>query len=99
MTTPAPTTPAPTTSGSGQFLTRKHVRQEAPDPEPLVALVNDLGYKPGWSLWLGHRDRGQGSAGLTLIITIRGRDTYRPDTDIAVSHYMIVPAAAYNERS
>ena len=75
------------------------MRQEAPDPEPLAALVAALEYKKGWSFYLRDTDRGQGSAGLTLEILIRGLDTYPPHETTTVVHYMLVPPAAYNERS
>jgi hypothetical protein len=75
------------------------MRQTAPDPRPLHALVNALDYKPGWTFTLEDIDRGQGSAGLTLSILIRCPDTYEPDKIRPVVHYMLVPPAAYNERS
>ncbi len=75
------------------------MHQEAPYPEVLAKLVNQLRYKPGWQFYLGDLDRGQGSKGLTLIITARVADSRHRDQSIAVAHYMIVPAAAYDRRS
>lgn len=77
------------------------MRQEAPFPEPLAYLVARLSYRPGWAFKLADIDRGQGSAGLTLIIKTRGYDSYHPDRGetYQVNHYMPVPPAAYDARS
>jgi hypothetical protein len=78
------------------------MRQEAPFPDALADLLERFDYSPPgrtWAYWLDSRDRGQGSAGLTLIINITGPDTYHPEKTISVNHYMIVPPAAYDERS
>ncbi len=86
-------------------MTAVPMRQEAPYPEALAELVEGLSYREGWpgQSWrfsLLHVDRGQGSAGLTLCIRITGPNAYHPeDLPISVMHYMIVPAAAYDERS
>lgn len=75
--------------------------QEAPYPEALEKLVAQLTYRPGWIFRLEDYDRGQGSKGLTLVVTILGYDTYnvgRGET-YRVIHLMPVPPAAYNERS
>jgi hypothetical protein len=47
------------------------------------------------------KDRGQGSKGLTLIITTKGYDSYHPENGegYRVHHYMLVPPAAYDRRS
>jgi hypothetical protein len=74
------------------------MRQIAPDPS-LAVLVNQLKYKEGWQFTLEDIDRGQGSEGLTLIIQITCQDSYHPEKRMTVLHYMIVPAAAYDERS
>ena len=71
----------------------------APYPIILEALVGKLTYRPGWRIRLDTIDRGQGSAGLTLIITTRGFDSYHPEDAYRVNHYMPVPPAAYNEQS
>ncbi len=74
--------------------------QSAPYPEILAGLVKRLRHRAGWRFALTDLDRGQGSAGLTLVITTLGTNSYHPDeTDYRVNHYMIVPAAAYDERS
>jgi hypothetical protein len=75
------------------------MRQEAPDPEALDDLVGRLLYKDGWTFRLADLDRGQGSAGLTLVVNITGPDSYHPERDISVNHYFIVPAAAYDARA
>jgi hypothetical protein len=77
------------------------MRQEAPYPAALAHLVSCLSYRPGWTFKLAHLDRGQGSAGLTMIITTLGYDTNHPDQGetYRVNHYMLVPPAAYDVRS
>jgi hypothetical protein len=75
------------------------MRQIAPDPELLAELVKRIKYKNGWQFWLSDIDRGQGSEGLTLVINVTSPDSYKPEQTIRVNHYMIVPAAAYDERS
>jgi hypothetical protein len=75
------------------------MRQEAPWPHALAELVDQLSYK-GWQVFLADNlDRGQGSKGLTLVITREGPDTYHPERVIAVNHYMPVPPAAFNAGS
>lgn len=75
--------------------------QVAPFPHPLQDLVQRLAYKPGWTFELRHMDRGQGSEGLTLVITILEYDSYNPagGRTYRVHHLMPVPPASYNERS
>jgi hypothetical protein len=77
--------------------------QVAPHPAILEKLIKNLHYKEGWQFILEDCDRGQGSKGLTLIIRITCPDSYYPDPGhdryISVLHYMIVPPAAYDERS
>jgi len=75
------------------------MRQEAPFPTRLAQLVEAIRYKRGWVFQLLDLDRGQGSLGLTLVITITGPDSYHPEKTISVNHYMIVPAAAFDGRS
>jgi hypothetical protein len=77
------------------------MRQEAPYPAALAALVTRCRYKDhaGWRFWLEDINRGQGSTGLTLIIERCGPDTYDPENVIRVHHYMLVPPAAYDARS
>lgn len=73
--------------------------QQAPYPDELETLVGQLRYKAGWRCWLQHLDRGQGSKGLTLVINRVGPDSYHPERQISVNHYMPVPPAAYDVRS
>ena len=73
--------------------------QEAEFPTILAELVEKLEYRKGWYFSLENRDRGQGSKGLTLVILIDCVDTYNPDEQLLINHYMLVPAAAYDERS
>ncbi len=77
------------------------MRQEAPFPAALAYLVDRLEYRPGWTFRLADHDRGQGSQGLTLIITTLRYNSYRPQDGetYRVSHYMPVPPAAFDARS
>jgi hypothetical protein len=81
--------------------TKSLLVQEAPYPEVLQDLVDGLVYRPGWEFRLARLDRGQGSVGLTLVITTLGYDAYHVDRGEAyrVNHYMLVPPAAYNRAS
>jgi hypothetical protein len=75
--------------------------QTAPYPELLGSLVERIEYRPGWGLALADVDRGQGSNGLTLLVTTVGYDTYNPERGetYRVRHFFPVPPAAYNEQS
>lgn len=77
------------------------MRQEAPHPQVLFDLVAKLAYRPGWRFILKDMDRGQGSFGLTLDIITLGYNSYHPDRGetYSVHHYMLVPPAAFDERS
>lgn len=77
------------------------MRQTAPEPHALHELAGQVRYRPGWRFRLGDTDRGQGSEGLTLIITTAGYDAYHPERGegYRVNHYMPVPPAAYDARS
>lgn len=75
------------------------MQQEAPYPTVLAALVQATRYKAGWKFYLADLDRGQGSKGLTLVINITGPNSYHPGDLISVNHYMLVPPAAYDDRS
>jgi hypothetical protein len=77
------------------------MRQIAPQPGVLLDLVSRLEYRPGWEFDLSDIDRGQGSEGLTLVITTLGYNSYHADRgeSYRVNHYMPVPPAAYDERS
>lgn len=88
--------------------TERTMRQVAPYPEILAALVRQLRYRRdrGWQVWLDddcQRDKpgrhaGE-SRGLTLIVQRCGPDAYDPDRVIAVNHYFAVPPATYNRQS
>jgi hypothetical protein len=73
----------------------------APYPDELLDLVATCEYRPGWHINLEHLDRGQGSEGLTLVVTSLGYDTYNPDRGetYRVHHFFPVPPAAYDRRS
>jgi hypothetical protein len=71
----------------------------APWPTALETLIDHVTYKKGWVFYLSSLDRGQGSVGLTLCIRTTNPDSYHPETMRSVMHYMIVPAACYDERS
>ena len=80
---------------------RQPMRQVAPYPDALAYLVERLSYRPGWTFELADLDRGQGSEGLTLIITTLGYNSYHPGRgeNYRVNHYMPVPPAAFDVRS
>lgn len=74
--------------------------QQAPNPVLLVEMVDQLTYKAGWEFeFEDYLDRGQGSAGCTLVITITTPNSYNPEELRRVAHYMPVPPAAYDTRS
>lgn len=75
--------------------------QVAPYPTELAEMVAHLDYRPGWGFVLRHLDRGQGSEGLTLVITTLGYNSYHPDQGetYRVNHYMPVPPASFDRRS
>lgn len=78
------------------------IRQTAPDPVELRAIVEAIEYRPRWTFTLvDDLDRGQGSEGLTLDIVTRGFDSYHPERgeNYGVHHYFPVPPAAYNRAS
>jgi hypothetical protein len=78
----------------------REMTQTAPFPHALDNVVRRLTFKPGWRFDLEDMDRGQGSKGLTLDISVTGPNSYDPDgLPIRVHHYFIVPAAAYDERA
>lgn len=73
--------------------------QSAAYPHDLASLVQRLQYKQGWSFSLTHKERGQGCEGLTLSVLVECEDSYNPGMRLNVMHYIIVPAAAYDERA
>jgi len=70
----------------------------APFPVELANLVGACEYRPGWLVSLQDMDRGQGSKGLTLVITTATIDSYSGEP-IRVNHLFPVPPAAYDRRS
>lgn len=82
------------------------MRQYAPFPVDLKALVDACAYRPGWAIALMDLERdpadthGHSAGGLTLRITTFGLDSYNPANDhYRVHHYFVVPAATYNRAS
>jgi len=75
------------------------MHQTAPYPDTLADLVDRLSYRHGWSFELEDIDRGQDSKGLTLAITVHVADSYDQARKRSVVHYMLVPPAAFDERS
>lgn len=80
--------------------------QVAPYPVELEVIVENFKYKPGWLFLLQHMDRGQGSGGLTLVITTLTHESLHDKSSsfhewpvIRVNHLFIVPAASYNRNS
>ena len=73
--------------------------QQAPWPYELEVLVKALSYKRNWRFELSDVDRGQGSVGLTFVITTYTVDSYHQDLHKRVLHYFPVPPAAYDDRS
>lgn len=71
----------------------------APYPDALADLVGRCAYRPGWEIALHDMDRGQGSGGLTLVITTDTVNSYRPAQPIRVNHLFPVPPAAFDVRS
>lgn len=72
----------------------------APYPHELDKLVEQCQYRPRWQARLQNGlNRGQGSQGLTLVITTLAYDTYNPETPMRVAHYFPVPPASYDRRS
>lgn len=75
-------------------------RQTFRFPTILADLVGMCDYRD-WDVHLYEDlNRGQGSQGLTLVITTNGVNAYHPEvTDYRVDHLFPVPAAAYDRRS
>lgn len=87
--------------------TEMKMYQEAPFPWDLANIVENWRYKPGWVFKLVDRDRGQQSAGLTLVVTTLTHESLHEDADtpferwplVRVNHFFIVPTASYNYNS
>lgn len=73
--------------------------QVAPYPDDLADLVDRCRYRAGWTVRLHDFDRGQGSEGLTLVITTDTVNSYPPHDRMRVNHLFPVPPAAYNRQS
>jgi hypothetical protein len=72
------------------------LRQVAPYPVELAALVEQVSYRPGWSFRLEECGRHAGAHGLTLIVSVETVDSYHHDRPYTVTHYMWVPPESYN---
>lgn len=71
--------------------------QSAPFPYALERHCAILKYKDGWFFDLfDNDDRGQGSVGLTLIISAKVINSYPPNDEMYVRHLFPVPPAAYD---
>ena len=65
------------------------------EPPGLRDLVERLGYKPFWTIFLGRDNEGGGW--LTLHIVSSTANSYAPEETIRVNHSFLVPMATYNE--
>lgn len=71
--------------------------QRSPWPQDLEDIVDGISYLDGWNFHLFiDYDRGQGSLGTTLVITVTTADAYHESDTRPTNHLFIVPAAAYN---
>lgn len=77
----------------------RYNHQSAAYPLALHALVGDVTYRPGWRFKIDREDRGQGSVGLTLTITVTTVNSYNHDEVKRIAHLFPVPPAAYDVRS
>lgn len=77
------------------------IRQLASDPHPLRDLLLGLSYRPGWTTHVeDDMDRGQGSVGMTLVITTLTIDSYDHENKrYRVRHLFPIPPASYNMQS
>lgn len=76
---------------------QRTMTQTAPWPEALEHIINTIQYLDNWTFRLyPWHDRGQGSQGTTLVITVIGTDSYHPEVMKPTAHYFIVPAASYD---
>lgn len=65
-------------------------------PPELEALVHQLTYKPGWSVWLTEEFAADGAGGLKLFIVSETLDSYNLERGIRVRHEFLVPRASYS---
>ena len=85
---------APGPGGDGMM------RQVAPFPVALAEVVEQAGYRPGWSFRLDPDcGRHEGARGLTLIITVQTTDAYAPGEPYTVTHYRWVPAESHDRQA
>lgn len=76
------------------------MQQQGPALDILSDLVAHLSYRRGWNFRIDKDlDRGQGSRGATLLITVHTVNSYDQDEPKGVVHYMLIPPAAYNRQS
>lgn len=67
------------------------------EPPGLRAIVDAVTYMPGWMIYLGRDNEGDGW--LCLHIVSSTPDSYQPGRNIRVNHSFLVPMATYNERT
>ncbi len=60
----------------------------------LSDLVSKVSCKPGWEFELVNED-----GALHLVITVPGRDSYRPENPLTVRHFFPVPTTTYNAKT
>lgn len=74
------------------------MRQVAPYPDELAALVADLTVADlrRWSFRLEDCGRHAGAHGLTLVISVETVNTFAPGEPYTVTHYMWVPPESYD---
>lgn len=78
----------------------RNLQQGNPESTQILAdLIPKISYKPGWTFELAEIDRGQGCAGLTLMIGATLTDSSNPGQTVGVLHLMPVLACAYDEDS
>jgi len=64
-------------------------------PPHLEELVNQIRYKPGWSVYLDRRTEPDGSGGLALHIVSDTEDSFDFGKRMRVNHTFLVPPASY----
>jgi hypothetical protein len=75
------------------------MRQVAPYPDALAAVLGELAYRPGWAFELKDCGRHAGAEGLTLIITVQTTDSDQPGEPYTVTHPRWVPPESYDAAS
>lgn len=76
------------------------ITQSAPEPTGLIEVINTWQYKKGWTAqYYADYERSPDCMGTTVIITVRGRNAYRPDEPRVTDHLFIVPAASYDYKN